>query len=268
MFTKTDLAKFENVWDDHPKWVNLGAQKNFACYAGRIGKEWAKSSDGFNEAYFRRAIARALIFRATERLVSAQPWYNGGYRANIVAYAIAALSEICRRQEKSLDFQKVWQAQGLSKTLSDILVAAARFVNDDIINPLPGISNISEWCKKEACWTRIQDRLSELTAQLPEGFPDILVTKEVQRFEEHDARKTQKIDNGIKAQRLVLEFSPVEWTRLLAAGSIKHLFTPKELGILQVAAQIPARIPSEKQSRILLDIVERCRADGIVVGEK
>ncbi|WP_217703199.1 AIPR family protein [Celeribacter sp. HF31] len=27
MFTKTDIAKFENVWDDHPKWVNLGAQK-------------------------------------------------------------------------------------------------------------------------------------------------------------------------------------------------------------------------------------------------
>lgn len=29
MFTKTDLAKFENVWDDHPRWVNLGSQRNF-----------------------------------------------------------------------------------------------------------------------------------------------------------------------------------------------------------------------------------------------
>jgi len=35
MITKTDLAKFENVWDEHPKWVNLGAQKNFAQYAKR-----------------------------------------------------------------------------------------------------------------------------------------------------------------------------------------------------------------------------------------
>ena len=60
MFTKTDLAKFENVWDDHPKWVNLGAQKNFARYAARIGKEWSKSADAFNEFYFHRAIARAL----------------------------------------------------------------------------------------------------------------------------------------------------------------------------------------------------------------
>lgn len=79
------------------------------------------------------------------------------------------------------------------------------------------------------------DKSSEFTAQLPEGFSDILVTKEVQRFEEHDARKTQKIVDGIKAQRLVLEISPVEWARLLAAGTIKKLFTPKELGILQVA---------------------------------
>src|SRR3546814_15628838 len=80
MFTKTDLAKFENVWDDHPRWVNLGSQKNFARYAARIGSEWEKSSDAFNEFYFKRAVARGLIFRATERIVSAQPWYNGGYR--------------------------------------------------------------------------------------------------------------------------------------------------------------------------------------------
>lgn len=100
MFAKTDLAKFENVWDEHPRWVNLGAQKNFAQFAKRIGKEWSSSPnapDAFNEFYFRRAIARAIIFRATEKLVSEQPWYNGGYRANIVAYTIAVISEICRR---------------------------------------------------------------------------------------------------------------------------------------------------------------------------
>ncbi len=61
MFTKTDLAKFENVWDDHPRWVNLGSQKNFARYAARIGSEWEKSSDAFNEFYFKRADARGLI---------------------------------------------------------------------------------------------------------------------------------------------------------------------------------------------------------------
>ena len=106
MFTKTDIAKFENVWDDHPKWVNLGAQKNFARYATRIGKAWTGNQDGFNELYFRRTIARAIIFRWTEKMVSGEPWYNGGYRANIVAYATAAINELCKRANKVVDLQR------------------------------------------------------------------------------------------------------------------------------------------------------------------
>jgi hypothetical protein len=55
MFTKTDLAKFENVWDGYVVSVNYGAQKNFANYAERIGKLWERNPDQFNEFYFRRA---------------------------------------------------------------------------------------------------------------------------------------------------------------------------------------------------------------------
>lgn len=266
MVTKTDLAKFENVWDDHPKWINLGAQKNFAQYATRIGQEWSKSPDSFNEFYYRRAIARALIFRATEKLVSTQSWYNGGYRANIVAYAIAALGEICRRQGKALDIQRIWSTQSLPQPLLESLAVAARFVNDDIVNPPAGISNISEWCKKDMCWTRIQNRMAELESELAAEFFRGMLSKEEEKFEVKSARKVQKIDDGIKAQAQVFAFSPEEWSKILSAGSAKKLFTPKEIGILEVASQIPARIPSEKQCTILLDLLKRCRAEGIVSG--
>jgi hypothetical protein len=162
MFTKTDLAKFENVFDDHPRWINLGSQKNFARFALRIGKEWVKSSTAFNEFYFRRIIARAIIFRHTEKLVSLQPWYLGGYRANIVSYAIAAIGEISKSCGGELHWQRIWQKQEVYGSLDEALRMASRFVNEDIMNPPLGISNISEWCKKEACWTRICARLGDL----------------------------------------------------------------------------------------------------------
>ena len=111
MFTKTELAKFENVWDDHPMWVNRGSQKNFVRYAERIGKEWEKSSDAFNEFYFKRVVARGLIFRATERIVSNQSWYNGGYRANIVAYTLALLAEIAKRRSGSVEIRFAYQQE-------------------------------------------------------------------------------------------------------------------------------------------------------------
>lgn len=264
MFTKTDLAKFENVWDDHPKWVNLGAQKNFARYAARIGKEWVKSQDGFNEFYYKRSIARGIIFRGTEKLVSDQPWYNGGYRANIVAYALAAINECASRRDKSVDFIRVWNTQTVFPQLLDAIAISAKFVNQTISNPPPGISNISEWAKKEACWQRIQSRLDELDELLPDSFVPDLVSKEEMRGELKSARKTQQIDDGIDAQRRVFEVPVDQWSAILDDGVKKKLLTPKEVGILRVAQQIPAKIPTERQCSILLDVLDKAVSEGII----
>lgn len=263
MFTKTDLAKFENVWDDHPRFVNLGAEKNFARYASRIGKEWDKSSDGFNEAYFKRAVARAIIFRATERTVSAQPWYNGGYRANIVAYTLAVLSELTRKRDKSLDFLRIWNAQEISPLLEDILAAVAREVNDELLRPPQGISNISEWAKRDACWTRMQEQMDRFAGLLPDDFDDELLSHEEHLTEKRAARTTQKLDNGIEAQTRILAIPRAKWTVVHEVLSAKRLLTPKEIGILNIAMQMPTRIPTEKQCTVLLDTIEKARAEGI-----
>jgi hypothetical protein len=178
VFTKTDLARFENVWDDHPRFVNLGAQKNFVRFAQRIAQEWGKSQDAFDEAWFRRAVARALIFRAAEHLVTGQPWYNGGYRANVVAYTLAILAEIIRRRRRTMDWQSIWNGQDIGDGLVQAIALVAREVHEDITQPPSGISNISEWCKKEACWTRLQDRIGQIETLLPPGFDDWLVSSE------------------------------------------------------------------------------------------
>ena len=67
LFTKTDLAKFVNVWKERPHEVSLGAQKNFAAFAQRIGQQWETAPDDFNEAWYREAVAKAIVFKATER---------------------------------------------------------------------------------------------------------------------------------------------------------------------------------------------------------
>jgi hypothetical protein len=263
MLTKTDLAKFENVWDDHPRYVNLGAEKNFARYAARIGKEWDKSSDGFNEAYFKRAIARGIIFRAAERIVSAQPWYNNGYRANIVAYTLAVLSELTRRQEKSLDFQRIWNAQAISPVLESTIAVVASRVNDDLMHPMQGISNISEWAKREACWMRMLEHIYEFAVLLPEEFDNVCLSRDQHLTEVRSARNTQKLDNGINVQTRILAIPAPKWTFVHDRLVAKRLLPPKEVGILKIAMQIPMKIPTEKQCAILLDIIEKARAEGI-----
>jgi hypothetical protein len=265
MLTKTDLAKFENVWDDHPRYVNLGAEKNFARYAARIGKEWDKSSDGFNEAYFKRAVARGIMFRATERIVSAQSWYNNGYRANIVAYTLAALGELTRQQEKSLDFQRIWNAQAISLVLESTIATIASRVNDDLLRPMQGISNISEWAKREACWTRMLEHMDQFADLLPYEFDGECLSRDDHLSEKRAARNTQKVDNGIEAQTKVFAIPAPKWIVIHDALAAKRLLTPKEIGVLKIAMQMPMKIPTDRQCAVLLDTIDKARTEGLFI---
>jgi hypothetical protein len=264
MFTKTDLAKFENVFDDHPKSVNLGSQKNFSRYALRIGKEWEKSSDTFNELYFRRAIARGILFRSTEKLVSEQPWYNGGYRANIVAYTLSMCGEIAKRRKGTVNYSKIWASQAVDDIVVESLRIIAETVNEDIISPPHGISNISEWCKREGCWTQLSEKTDDIAERLPKGFWRGLMTADDDRHDAKTARENQRIENGIEVQRHVFEVPQTQWSKIIKEGMNRSLLTPKEVDILRIAEQIPAKIPTEKQSAILLEVLGKARQEGII----
>lgn len=267
MFTKTDLAKFDNVWDEEPKWVNLGAQKNFVKYAERIGKAWNKDQTAFNELTFKRAVARGIIFRSTEKLVSSQEWYHGGYRANIVTYTLATLSKICLQNDSSVDFIKIWQEQSVDPILLESISVIAKNINDILMSPTRGISNISEWCKKDGCWAYIQNKLDEIALKLPPDFFNILVPKSEVLVKVKNARTVQKIDDGINAQKAVILVPEEAWDELHFFLEKSSMLTDKKISLINIAKTghyNPARIPSEAQSKELLQIMEDARNNGWV----
>ncbi len=102
---------------------------------------------------------------------------------------------------------------------------------------------------------------------LPAEFESELIAKSEIVEEKKSARKTQKIDNNIEAQKKVVEISGPKWQSLLQRAQEKGLLTEKETGILQIAAQISGKIPSEKQSMVLVGLLEKAKQEGIVVNE-
>lgn len=182
-FIKTDLAKFENVWDEEPFWVNLGAQKNFIQYMERISKAWEDSRDQFDEDYYRKIIARTIVFKATERLVSQQDWYRNqpGYRANIVAYTLAAANALSKSRNRMLDYRRIWKDHGIEDSFRDQLALIAKFVRDVLYLDTRPIQNCSEWAKKEEFWVCLEQDLPKLRRRLTNDFwryfvPDVGVT--------------------------------------------------------------------------------------------
>lgn len=258
MFTKTDLAKFMNVWRDKPDIVSRGAQKNFADFASFVGGEWNKRPNDFNEMYYREAIAKAIVFRSVERLVTAQPWYEGGYRANVVAYAIAKLAHDMAQGGESINFERIWRTQGISPVLRDALVISSKSVHDVIVDPPEGMRNVTEWAKQQACWHRVM-RLHVL-------WPETLETELVSSSERGDAKraavKDQRMLNGIEAQMAVVQAGSALWSDVKVWGVSKGLLSATEQGILDVAMSIPSKVPSEKQSVRTIKILQRLREEG------
>jgi len=157
VFTKTDIAKYENTWDQLPHQVSEGAQKNFQKFTIRLNDRKLPPP---NEEYYYHLIAKAILFRRTEKLVQQQQY--GGYRANIVAYALAYLSH---RTAQRVDLNRIWKEQGLTPTLEQEIVRISGFVQNMIVNP-PNSANVSEWCKREKCWEAIRGFEYEITPEL------------------------------------------------------------------------------------------------------
>jgi len=259
LFAKTDLAKFQMTWLGHPHIVSRGAQKNFVAFAEMIGKEWHCDEKRFNELYYRDAIATAILFRETERLVPQQSWYGGGYRANIVTYSIAKLAHDLKERGRRLDLADVWSRQGIDETTAAALEAVAEAVNEVLTTPPASHRNVTEWAKQDACW----DRVKRVTVDWPEEFMAETVGLEQHVQLAREASVVQKIDNGIELQAAVVNGGADFWRATLEWGlGHKGLLTAKEVDILRVCAGMPAKVPSEAQCRVAYQALNKLHEEG------
>ncbi len=265
MITKTDLAKYILSFDAAPHEVSLGAQKAFSGtprskgLVGRIAKQWEKN-DGkdFNEIWFKRAIAKAIFFREVDRLVFRAPWYKG-YKANVVTYTLAKFACLVGDAGLYVDFMAVWDKQQLPAAIQAQLSEIAGRVNEMLNNPPPGITaNISEWAKTELCWTRVK----EASFCLSEDVTDLLVDSEQNQEEEREGTRTQAIQDSIHMQAYVFEKGAAHWEQLREWNRGNQKLSPKELGILNIACSIPRKLPTDKQSAILVRAEERAKIEG------
>ncbi|PWE30595.1 hypothetical protein DDZ14_15015 [Maritimibacter sp. 55A14] len=257
-FTKTDLAKFENSWAGLPHVVSQGAQRNFVAFQKEIAKEWKKSDARFDETWFKRMIAKAIIFRRLEKTVPQQPWYEGGYRANIVTYSIAKLAHDIEERGKLVDLDRIWRQQTVPGPVEDAFLLAAAEAHDVITHPPEGVRNMSEWAKKQACWAQMQQR--EL--DYPSDLKDYLLTPAEAATVVDDERKKKALTSGIEAQATVVRLGPAFWKGALEWGKEHRLVTPMEVGILETCSRRPDRLPSEKQCVIAMEVLERLETDG------
>ena len=262
VITKTDLAKFENTWRMLPHVVSGGAQKNFKQFADTVREEFDKHPIEFNERWFQHLVAKAVIFKATERLVSGASWYTGGYRANIVTYGVARFVKLLedRFPGRVLDLDRVWKAQRVSEAVSGQLLLAAQAALGVLTAPPAHWSNVTEWAKKEQCWQAV----AAVHMSVVEDLDADLKPADEERGDRRDARGQARQDDTINAQvEVVRRAEDGYWRRAIAWPETRRLLSAVEFGILTTAAHRQGWVPTDAQARKLMAAATRLDAEGL-----
>lgn len=178
-FTKTDLAKYENSWEQLPHIVSLGSQKNFRAYIVRQKEGPLQIPDKF---FFQMLVAKVILFKKTDSIIKSLDF--GPYKGNYVTYTVALLSKLTN---KKIDLEKIWRDQDLSPALESFIRLLASEVRSRITDGPAGSKNISEWCKKKECWDSVQ----KINIAIPDSLKRELVSNDAVKQRDEYFGKTE-----------------------------------------------------------------------------
>lgn len=225
LLTKTDVARYEITFGCQPHIVSSGGQKNIAAFGKSISPAWDKDPESFDVEYFKRVVGRAILTRAVDAAIPAQSWYPGSIVRPLASYTLALMSLRMQLRDLQFDYESIWRTQKAStvfhdeamRIASEVLPLLQEIPEEQVRNRL-----VTEWVKREACWTRVQE--SEI--ELSDEFCATLVAASVAR---------QGAGEGWKVRAHAL-WRNGSWKRLRDWNKAEEVLTPAEADLVERAA--------------------------------
>ena len=264
--TKTDWAKYDYCWNQHPDLVSRGAQSVFSDYAAKVDAQWTKDdgkgADAYGDGYFRNSIGKAIIYEALRSEVVKQDWYKAarGYLANIVAYAISRFAlQIGVQFGANYDFTRLWQSQTVSGTTLTALLGITHVAQQYLTDPNRPQANVTQWAKQQACWEgfkKVSIRLDDLVKV------DLIAAEEAQ-LQIADDRKQRAMDTGFEVIKRILAVKVQVW-EMLNQSKDQVPVSPTERDLVQMFGLRQGKVPSERQATVLLRLLDRMVENGVL----
>jgi hypothetical protein len=208
---KLDLAKSENAWLQRPYFSALGAQGSFVKFSEFIIEEMDKNENLVTDNYFKSAISRLIIFGEIERIISKASWYTGGFRAQTVAYSLAAFSSVIEKYGKQhFNFEVIWDNQFVPNDLITELEKIGEIVHLSLLSPNSRYGNVSVFAKKKDCWESIK-RLNFDNIEINQSY--FIEREEYKNIIKDDIRN-KNFDDGLDKEILVFKTDSKVWAKL------------------------------------------------------
>ena len=259
-----DLAKYMELYECRPDIVSKGKQRMLQHFALQIKDSWEKKNLEYNEYYFKRMVAIAIMYKKADEIIRQTEWYQEkrAYKANVIAYTLSIIFYYVRKRCRGyeIDFMRIWNEQDIYDELAGTIETLSREVYNYITGPRL-TDNVTEWCKQELCWKRAQ----ELPWTVDSAFVATLVPEEKAEEENDDGRATRRIENEVNALKDIFQRGAGYWSQVLEWGLSRKMISEKERDILKLTVNMfsTGRVISEKQAQVVFSTRKRLIENGM-----
>lgn len=250
LITKTDAAKYVVAWEQQPHLVSAGAQKNFKAFAAAVAERFLKDPTQFNESYFKRLVAKAILFNSVRAAIAKAAWYEAGYLANLTAYAVAKLAQEIGREPRAATFDllTIWERQEVpTATLAEAVDIAQKALNvltdEDRL-----VVNVTEWAKRDSAWRR----LAQTRHTLSEDFLRDCIPVKLNALGERAVTVNARFDPTLEAWLHVAEIDTATWRHLRKFLSEEAVLNTVEARVLQALSADRRTVLDETGARVAL----------------
>lgn len=236
--SKEQMAMYLTAAEQRPHIVAKGKIFVIKEFNQSIREKYSKNKEVFNEFFFHKCIASAIIYRSVDGYLEKNKdcannptgfWYKaGGFKMDIVPYAISKIFYSIP-EGMSVNWEEIWQRQQLAPGFMKEIARATKFAND-FINDSHGVI-VSEYCKKESTWTSFKEKKYTLTNEfLNELIPDSIVKEQ-----EKSAIKQQTQTTNLSSIVDFIKVGPKYWTAIKKLAESRKCATNTELSYLDFA---------------------------------
>lgn len=264
VFSKTDMAKYENTWRMKPFLVKKGAQANLKLLGIEIVKEFEKDESKFGPVFYNDLVAKMILFRETDSSILRTDWYKAekGFKAETVTYTLALLRHKLLEKKLDINLNRIFDNQSVSRSLMDFILELADQVRNNIVDPVfrDGVANPSEFCKSEKGWAKIKDMDVDLSTL---NNYDLL-NREQATEKKKEVKEVNVVYETVSDIEYILGVSAEEWELVAEFNTPKYGFGHMNVDIPRKCVSLikQNKVPSDKQMKKAVEIREAAYRSG------
>lgn len=246
LLTKTDLGKYIITFACLPHVVCKGGEYNFVQFSSIIREIWDRNEADINVHYFKETIAKAIIWKNLNSSLAERSMQMTS-PSKMGTYAISLLINKINSEGKKLNFEIIWNMQGVPEKLKALLINISQKVHSCATDNNRDVENVDSYLKSEKFWDLVKTRINDISL---DSISNLFISEDEAAEIIRGGRQDQRLTNALQIELMIKAVSSNDWTLVEEFLNAHNLKTPAKTDFIRIAKRSPHTMTPMQCKRI------------------